>query len=59
MDKDKDEFGAPIIAERTSFGLTKREWFAGMALKGLLASWGNHDLTSMEDIAHDAILAAD
>ena len=37
-------------------GLTKREWFAGMALQGLLASPGN---TMLDRCAEYAIFAAD
>jgi hypothetical protein len=38
-------------------GLTKREWFAGMALQGLLANHENR--TSYEAIAVDAIRYSD
>jgi hypothetical protein len=37
-------------------GLTKREWFAGMALQGLLASPGN---TLLDKCADHAIFTAD
>ena len=40
-------------------GLTKREYFAAMAMQGFIAAWGNHDVTDVNDIAHDAVLAAD
>lgn len=40
-------------------GLTKRELFAAMAMQGLLASWGNHDVTDSGDLASDAVRAAD
>jgi len=36
-------------------GLTKREYFAALALHGLLASWGQHDVTSPDELAYDAI----
>ena len=39
---------------QTNFGLTKREWFAGMALQGLLAS--GKDLASF---VSEAFLYAD
>jgi predicted DNA-binding WGR domain protein len=40
-------------------GLTKREYFAACAMQGILASWGQHDVTAFEDIAADAVLAAE
>lgn len=40
-------------------GLTKREYFSSMMMQGLLASWGQHDITDFEEIASDAIRAAD
>jgi hypothetical protein len=38
-------------------GLTKREYFAGLAMQGLLAS-GPHDC-DLRGIAYDAVCAAD
>jgi hypothetical protein len=38
-------------------GLTKREYFAAMALQGLLAFPNGH--TQFEDIAKGAVIAAD
>ena len=38
----------------TQYGLTKREYFAGLAMQGMAAS----DLT-YEDIAHDSVKMAD
>lgn len=40
-------------------GLTKREHFAAVAMQGLIASWGQHDVTDFGEIASDAVLAAD
>lgn len=40
-------------------GLTKREYFAGVAMQGMLASFGNHNLEAPEDIATDALQYAD
>lgn len=40
-------------------GLTKREYFSSMMMQGLLASWGQHDITNFEEIASDAVRAAD
>lgn len=34
----KDFLDAPVICHRTSFGLTKREYFSAMALSGLCAN---------------------
>lgn len=39
-------------------GLTKLEHFAGLAMQGLLSSWGNHDVTDYDEIASDAVMAA-
>jgi len=39
--------------------LTKREYFAAMAMQGLLASWGEHDVTDFAEIASDSVKAAD
>lgn len=40
-------------------GLTIRAELAARALQGLLSSWGQHDVTSMEELASDAVRAAD
>jgi len=40
-------------------GLTKREHFAAMAMQGLLSSFGVHDVTAYDEIASDAVMAAD
>lgn len=40
-------------------GMTLRDYFAAKALNGLLASWGEHDVTDYNEIAHDAYMAAD
>lgn len=44
-------------------GMTLREWYAGMALKGLLASWGvnptERDGRTEEQIAEQAVRLAD
>ena len=42
-----------------SSGLTKREHFAAMAMQGLLGSFGVHDVTAYDEIASDAVMAAD
>lgn len=40
-------------------GLTIRQELAARAMQGLLSSWGSHDVTSLEEIASDAVRAAD
>jgi hypothetical protein len=46
-----------VFFDEAGMGLTKREWFAGMALQGLLANHENR--TSYEAIAVDAIRYSD
>lgn len=41
----------------TEYGLTKREWFAGMALQGILSGGGQYN--SGDDMASDAYNYAD
>ena len=48
-----------ITRHGTADGLTKREHFAAMAMQGLLASFGEHDVTDAGEIASDAVLFAD
>lgn len=70
--KNLPAFPDPQRASKQSFsnqspwdspmGLTKREWFAGMALQGMLA--GEYDIkgyakSSIDTLAHDAVLFAD
>jgi len=43
----------------TQEGMSLRTYYAGQAMMGLLASWGNHDVTAFDEIAHDAVKAAD
>ena len=56
---DKDFLGAPVIVHRTSFGLTKREYFAAMAMQGLCASKDTDAFGEMESVAKQAVIAAD
>jgi len=35
---DKDEYGAPIIRDKVSFGISTRLFLAGMAMQGFLAN---------------------
>lgn len=43
----------------SNMGITLRQHYAGLAMQGLLASYGTHDVTEYSEIASDAILAAD
>jgi hypothetical protein len=58
-----NEHGFPTDADHAEvnsaecMGLTKREYFAGLAMQGLLAS-GPHDC-DLRGIAYDAVCAAD
>lgn len=52
----------PALNNETQFyvpGLTKREYISAMNMQGLLAAWGQHDVTNFDEIAHDAVKAAD
>lgn len=40
-------------------GITIRQHYAGLFMQGLIASWGQHDVTDFGDLANDAVLAAD
>lgn len=40
-------------------GLSIRAEIASRCMQGLLASWGQHDVTDYSELAHDAVLAAD
>lgn len=42
-----------------SNGLTKREYIATSVLNGLISAWGQHCVTDYNDLAHDAVRAAD
>ncbi len=50
-----DFLDAPVIIQRESFGLTKREYFAAMAMQSILTYSKNH----ISRIASDSIAAAD
>lgn len=50
------EFATSESSMDFAFGLTKREYFAAMALQGLI---GQPTYTSISDAAHDAVVAAD
>jgi hypothetical protein len=45
-----------VFFDEAGMGLTKREWFAGMALQGLLANPGN---TSIDGCVAMSIFASD
>ena len=59
MSMDKSEPAIPNVSEILghSEGLTKREWFAGMALMGRMAR--NSHYPTWEDAAKDAYEVAD
>ena len=40
-------------------GMSLRDWFAGMAMQGHMASWGQHDVTDYSEIAVGAYRLAD
>lgn len=48
-----------IGQEPMNLGLTKREYIAAVAMQGILAAWGQHDVTDAGEIASDAVLHAD
>lgn len=61
--KGHEAAGALAIPESGNpelhWGLTKREWFAGMALVGLMASQDWTVIVKMDDVAADAVNTAD
>lgn len=40
-------------------GLTKREMMAISMMQGLISAWGQHDVTSADELASDAVMMAD
>ena len=40
-------------------GLTKREMMATHMMQGLISAWGQHDVTSADELASDAVMMAD
>lgn len=40
-------------------GITLRQYYAGLAMQGLLASYGNHDTSDFTEIASDSVYMAD
>jgi hypothetical protein len=40
-------------------GLTKREMMAMHMMQGLVSAWGQHDVTSSDELASDAVMMAD
>ena len=66
--ENKNRSASPLNEETTDrvdskidiyTGLTKREWFAGMAMQGLLASFNSHSFNTCQSVAHHAIQFAD
>ncbi|PHS02157.1 MAG: hypothetical protein COA78_22180 [Blastopirellula sp.] len=41
------------------YGLTKREYFAGLAIQGNMAWFESRDVEDLEGMAHDCVLFAD
>lgn len=56
---DSDNIGGQLTLACMGAGFTKREMLAGMAMQGLLSTWGQHDVTNYDEFAHDAVMAAD
>ena len=55
-----ENMGTNIPVEVNYFGATKRQWYAGMALQGMLASGGFRDYSDAADSAYqmaDAMIA--
>lgn len=61
MDPNESAYPCPVghIECKHPTGLTKREWFAGEALKGLLANTGEREDLSLVQIIDKAVVAAD
>jgi hypothetical protein len=57
--KPKDGTLSIYPIESYSDGLTKRQWYAGQALQGLLASLTQHGFIDYSEFAKDAFMAAD
>lgn len=51
--------GIPSINTKTSFGLTKREYFAALAMQGLLTGIEQNATIYYHEVAKDAVIAAD
>jgi hypothetical protein len=53
----------PTISDREVYGLTKREYFAGLAMQGLLSIYDNQNIVPNQDnaiyMAKLSVLAAD
>lgn len=57
-----DECGMPfnsIPEGLCTTGLTKREMMAMHMMQGLVSAWGQHDVTSADELASDAVMMAD
>lgn len=62
QDNNKNEPAFPALDPNTAFyreGLTKREYFAAMALQGKLSGGEFHDNKKIEDFAKSAVEYAD
>ncbi len=54
-----DFLDAPVIIQRESFGLTKREYFAARAMQGMLSACNGYDAGIANHIAECAVIQAD
>jgi len=60
MDTTTPAFPLPQESDNTERqGLTKREYFAGLAMQGMLAYDNRHDISGWDAIAKDAVKCAD
>lgn len=56
---EKGVFGEPVIAERMSAGLTKREYFASMFLQGLISKYSLQKPEDQDLVSKVAVELAD
>lgn len=58
MSEKKDDGGAAFPEQGVHGGMSLRDWFAGMAMQGILA-WGSGKSLTPEQVAEDAYDTAD
>lgn len=51
--------GMAMMPPTSYSGLTKREMMAMHMMQGLVSAWGQHDVTSSDELASDAVMMAD
>ena len=54
-----NNFNAPAFPDKKNSGLTKREYFAAMAMQGYLASYGPAEPVNSQHVAEKAVRCAD